>query len=284
MSHHAEASRSVAFEYRLGQCDEELQAPLKKNVTTKPAVFGHISRQTPGSTEATDEYRKRLLGLGVDADKLEAWVADCTELHNVACADSQEIAERTATLTGFQQSANILELEDSGFQSRERDDAARASLFALAHLPAEWKGKRYRRIAGLPTAHAREEGERAERLKQGRQVAGILVEADVPFASSLKHRAPEDITVLRCCRGLRSSTLSQRLNHWRPFRHYLLHTGQGPWPQCSQVVLDYFDLKVEEGLSPSTLPAFLASLHFLRKPASSPRRSSSLTTPRSRTR
>ena len=47
-----------------------------------------------------------------------------------------------------------------------------------------------------------------------------------------------------------------------PFRRFLLHSGHGPWPKNEQVVLDYFDLKVEEGLAPSTLPSFLAALSF----------------------
>ena len=45
------------------------------------------------------------------------------------------------------------------------------ALASLAHLPREWRGKRYRRTEGQSTEHAREEGERLERLKQGRQVA-----------------------------------------------------------------------------------------------------------------
>ena len=262
MSHFAEASRSFTFEFRLNSCDPDLQKLLKDKVTVKPALFAHLTLEAPGSDKTLETFRNFLIGLGVDAAKLDQWAVDCTALHSIALGEAPEIVARTASLTGFQQTADILEMEDGGFQTRERDDAARASLLALAHLPSQWKGKRYRRTEGQPSAHAREEGERTERLRQGRQVAGLLVEADLPFAASLKHKAPEDVTILRCCRGLRSSTLAQRLSTWRPFRRFLLHSGHGPWPNNEQVVLDYFDLKVEEGLAPSTLPSFLAALSF----------------------
>ena len=189
MTHFATASRSFAFDMRLGQCAPGLQTLLKEKMSVKPAVFAHVTREAPGTTEASEVFRSYLVGLGVEADVLETWVTDCSALHSIAHGEMPAFIERTANLSGEQQTADLLELEDSNFVARERDDSARASLLALAHLLAEWKGKRYRRTAGQPSAHAREEGERSERLRQGRQVAGILVEADLPFAASIKHRA-----------------------------------------------------------------------------------------------
>ena len=56
----------------------------------------------------------------------------------------------------------------------------------------------------------------------------------------------DDNTVLRCCRGMRSKTLEQRVACWRPFRRYLLLQGLGPWPRKPEHLLGYFELKVEE--------------------------------------
>ena len=137
MSHYAEASKSFSFDLRLNSCDPELQLLLKKKLSIKPAVFSHITHETPGSVKALGVCRTHLIGLGVDADKLDQWAADCAHLHVIATSEAPEIAVRTASLTGFQQSADILELEDSNFLSRERDDSARASLLALAHFPAQ---------------------------------------------------------------------------------------------------------------------------------------------------
>ena len=97
---------------------------------------------------------------------------------------------------------------------REEDEIAslnKLALHSLAHLPTEWKGKRYRRTAGRPSAHAREEGERAERLRKGKEVAALLLEANLPYAESCRNGTASELTLLRCCRGLRAKTLTQRV-------------------------------------------------------------------------
>ena len=55
---------------------------------------------------------------------------------------------------------------------------------------------------------AREEGERRERLKQGRQVATLLVETNLPFTRALGQKALEQDVQLRCFRGLLAKTLA----------------------------------------------------------------------------
>ena len=57
MSHHAAASSTFAFDARLGACDPDLQSLLKNKVTVKPAAIVHLSRDAPGSDEATAAFR-----------------------------------------------------------------------------------------------------------------------------------------------------------------------------------------------------------------------------------
>ena len=188
----------------------------------------------------------------------------CVRLHAVALDAAPMVHARVAAVTGSQQSADIDEHRRSGRRALEQQDLNRLALHSVAHLPTEWRGKRYRRTQGQATEHARAEGEHKERLRKGKQVAGILVEANLPFAASLSRAAAVDeTTFLRCCRGMRSKTLEQRVACWRPFRRYLLTQGLGPWPREPEHLLGYFELKVEEGLARTTLPSLVSSLRFL---------------------
>ena len=264
MSNFATASRSIEFELLLARCDGNLVEKFKGLGVDKPAIFSQLVRHPAGSDEAREGFSSLLQGLQIDPDLVSDWSTQCMRLHAVALDATPAVHARVASLTGFQQSADIDEHRRSGHRAREQQDLNRLALHSLAHLPTEWRGKRYRRTQGQATEHARAEGETKERLRKGRQVAGILVEANLPFATSLsKAAAVDDTTVLRCCRGMRSKTLEQRVACWRPFRRYLLTQGLGPWPREPEHLLGYFELKVEEGLARTTLPSLVSSLRFL---------------------
>ena len=158
--------------------------------------------------------------------------------HAVATDASPEIHARLARRSDFEIAADLVDLRLAGAEKAQAADLNRLALHSLAHLPSEWKGKRYRRTLGQGTEHARAEGERAERLKKGKEVLGLLLEAKLPFIASFQTAPRDEASLLRCCRGLRAKTLAQRVACWRPFRRYLL--GQGLWlnrERCCWIVL-----------------------------------------------
>ena len=191
-------------------------------------VFAQLCRFESGSLEARSAFERLLLGLKVDEADLPRFTNDCLRLHALAVEEAPELATRVASLSGLQESSDLQELASKRARVSEQLSLQQLALHSLAHLPAEWRGKRYRRTQGRLTENARAEGERTERLRKGREVAGLLVEAGLPFASSLTGRALEETSVLRCCRGLRAQTLAQRVSCWRPFRRYLLQAGLKP--------------------------------------------------------
>ena len=79
------------------------------------------------------------------------------------------------------------------------------------------------------TATEREDAEAAERLKRGKEVLGLILEADLPFAQNASATSGLAIS-LRCCKGLRAATLRKRVRDWRPVRRFLLADGSSPFP------------------------------------------------------
>ena len=94
-------------------------------------------------------------------------------------------------------------------------------------------------------------------------MAGLLLEAKLPFSASLGPRALEGEAPLRCCRGLRAKTLAQRVACWRPFRRWLLANDHGPWPTTAALVLEYLAVVGGEGAARTTQSSLLSSLRFL---------------------
>mgnify|MGYP003333697518 CR=1 FL=1 len=264
MANFATASTSLEFNAILASCDEGLRTRLKELKIDQPLTFAHLVRESPGSEEAEAAYLRLAAGLTTDPLLKTPWARQCGKLHAVARGASADILHRIGGLSGYQVSADCDELRRQRKRSAEETDLKRLALHSLAHLPSEWRGKRYRRTQGLASEHAREEGERKERLRKGRQVAGLLLEAGLPYATSLADAASaDDTTILRCCRGLRSKTLEQRVACWRPLRRYLLAHGEGPWPTSAEQLLDFLSLKAREGAARTTLPSLLSSLRFL---------------------
>ena len=75
---------------------------------------------------------------------------------------------------------------------------------ALADLPTAWRGKVYRRTEAADTAHKREEDEAKERARWAKELAGLLLEANLPFARALAGSSLDGAS-LRCCRGSRGT-------------------------------------------------------------------------------
>ena len=260
---HAAASFCPEFQ----ACAVALPGPmhelLDKAGILRPTVFAQLARHAPGSPDALRGFRQLLEGLGAPPEHLDEWARFCLKLHAIATDAAPEIRARLAQRSGFEISADLIDLRLAGAQKAQAADLNRLALHSLAHLPAEWKGKRYRRTLGHGTEHARAEGERTERLRKGREVLGLLLEARLPFATSVQAAPKDEASLLRCCRGLRSKTLAQRVSCWRPFRRYLVGQGLAPWPTHPDHLLGYFELLAEEGMAPSTLPSLLSALRFL---------------------
>ena len=261
--HFAAAAKDVAFSARLTELEPELVAQLEKLGVARPLVFANLTRAAPRSAEARTAFEKILAGLSVPPDSRDSWADDLVSLHATARDCSGDVARRTGSLTGFEVSADIMSHRLSRHAKSETRDLHRLSLESLAHLPSEWRGKRYRRTEGRESEHARAEGERTERMEKAREVVGLLVEAHLPYASSLARSSGfEDTTLLRCCRGLRAKTLAQRVSCWRPFRRYLSQ-GYPAFPSSADQVLEYFKVRGEEGAARTAILSLLASLRFL---------------------
>ena len=84
------------------------------------------------------------------------------DLFKAAERDAPDVARRQGMVSDIGISQDMQAFEKRGQVEAERKDLARLALGALAHLPTEWRGKRYKCTAGLPTENAREEGERLE--------------------------------------------------------------------------------------------------------------------------
>ena len=77
-------------------------------------------------------------------------------------------------------------LDEARKPAKKTAEAQRNSAQAehLASLPTQWRGKRYRRNEAPkdPTARERADDKKAERWSK--EVLGLLLEADLPFAES----------------------------------------------------------------------------------------------------
>ena len=114
----------------------------------------------------------------------------------------------------------------AGHLLKEKEDLRKLEVAALTDLPTAWRGKVYRRTESADTAHKREEDKQKERARWAKELAGLILEANLPFARALGGSTLDGAS-LRCCRGLRARALAQRTCS-RPFRRWLLATTQGP--------------------------------------------------------
>jgi hypothetical protein len=183
-------------------------------------------------------------------------------LHALACDLGPSAHKRVGALRSLALSADLETHRRASLHQKERDDLRRLEVAALADLPTAWRGKVYRRTEVADTAHKREEDEAKERARWAKELAGLLLEANLPFARALGGTSLDGAS-LRCCRGLRARTLAQRVSCWRPFRRWLLTTTGAPWPLTTSVVLDYLEVRRAEGAPRTAYASLLSALRFL---------------------
>ena len=264
----ARASKSIPFDLAYGSLSSDLRKLLAPVGLDKATVWANIqSLDIPDDVPDKEHWQHNALlqilaELG-EKERGNEWATELLPVIRIATEVAPELAARQGGLSSLELMSDFHDLDTAAQHSARATELQGMALAALAHLPQEWRGKRYRRTEGQATENAREEGERAERLRKGREVVGLLVEADLPFARELGPRALAGDLPLRCCRGLRSKTLAQRVSCWRPFRRWLVASGYPPFPSSHETVLQYMELRRKEGAPRTTVTSLLLSLKFL---------------------
>ena len=195
------ASLSLDFENVWSQLTHTLRSQFGRSGLQLASTWAHLLPAGSSEDDAYSAFSSFLPQMGLSEGDEQAMGA-CLALWSAACGGREGVIHRCARLTPLQVAADKATYAKRTAEAREQADLQRLALASLAHLPREWRGKRYRRTEGQSTEHAREEGERQERLRQGRQVAALLVEAGLPFARALGAQALDQEAPLRCCRGL----------------------------------------------------------------------------------
>ena len=254
------AGKNFHFLYELGKLDERLRVFLTKHDMDQVLNFANFFEHVPATDDALKEARALAEAAGAGPD-VEEWSKAIDALHNTAVVVSSGVAARIASVDSFHLSADLAEFRSSDATRREDEVLRTLRASNLSALPSEWRGKRYRREQLATTEQARATAEEKERLRWGRELAGLLLEAKLPFASAAGAAAEDGH--LRCCRGVRASTIQQRISCWRPFRRWLTLQSRSPWPAMAQDLLDYFEVRKSEKAPRTAYSSLLSSLRFL---------------------
>ena len=83
---------------------------------------------------------------GVDLDSQGTWAGQLMFLYRLACGEAEGMARRLANVSEFQIAIDSAELAKEQAAAHQAGEQKRLELQALARLPTEWRGKRYRRL------------------------------------------------------------------------------------------------------------------------------------------
>ena len=248
-----------AFDFELSLMDDGLQSLLKRHKLDQPRLLAALVPKQLAGEDLSQRVMVLLDGLGA-AGHTEEWRPQLLSLLLKARAEAPQLADRAGRLTGAQISADTAQREREQQGQQEEAEQRRLQAARLAHLPTVWQGKRYRREAVLVNEDERAQAEDAARAHWAKEVAGLLVEADLPFARTLGAKEGSLLTQ-RCCRGLRAKTLEQRVVCWRPLRRWLLATGGPCFPTTPEHFLGY--LEARGATTRTTGTSLLSALRFL---------------------
>ena len=204
----ARAAKSIPFDLKFGSLPSELQALLTPMGLDKATVWANLQSLDieEGEPDREDWLHNSLLQILADLGETERgneWASQLLPLVLLAKEVAPELAARQGSLSSLELMSDYHDLDTAARRSARTTELQGMALAALAHLPQEWRGKRYRRTEGQATEHAREEAEAKERLRWGRELAGLLFEAKLPFSRAPGAASSETTTHLRCCRGAR---------------------------------------------------------------------------------
>ena len=218
MAHAAMAGRCPRFDHFLAvSIDGKFRQALRVadfDTTLKWASTFEAAARTPASTL---ELQQMVQALGASDSEAGDWLLQAEQLYELACDLAPAAHKRVGSLHGLAFSADLETHRLAGHRAQKKADLRKLEVTALTSLPTARRGKVYRRTETAETTHKREEDEQHERARWAKELAGLLLKANLPFARNLGG-APLDGASLRCCRGLRSRTLAQRVSCWRPFR------------------------------------------------------------------
>ena len=265
------ASQSAEFENALTLLEPGLHAWLRARDLLSLHIWGFMVVEAESDVEILDAAQNFLQLAGVDLDSQGTWAGQLMFLYRLACGEAEGMARRLANVSEFQIAIDSAELAKEQVAAHQAGEQKRLELQALARLPTEWRGKRYRRLERAENETERTDLAQEELLKEGRQVMGLLLEAGLPFAKTLENTGTNETGAMRCCVGLRPKTLRQRLACWRPVRRWLLGEGLPAFPSDVAPLLRYLELRRKAGAGRTVFKIVQLALNFFEEAGEVPR-------------
>ena len=195
--------------------DAELGHHLKVAGFDNPVIF---AAAFDDDDELRDELTSLLNQLGL-AEDLTVRLDNLELLHAAATKPADQHQRRYANTSDLDLAGDLIALGRRAAVKNAETDRTTALAEHLAELLDQWRGKRYRRKEVARNTQEREQAEEKKAARWAKEVLGLLLEADLPFAESARRSrgGVDGPSMLRCCRGLRPNTLKKRVTDWRPF-------------------------------------------------------------------
>ena len=209
------------------------------------------------------ELRKMILAFGWASEVLppiDSCLSDLLSLRAAACAPAFAHSERVGRRTDLEVGLDCHIEKAKKLELKVQTNMRRLAVQATPPLPAAWTSANLKRKAASQNTDERQKDEEALRARWGAEVQSILMTSGLPFAAQAKVRG--GAVSMRCCRGLRPSTLSKRVRDWRPFARFLAAHGWPLFPTTADPILHYFEVREAEGAPRTWFGTFLHSLRF----------------------
>ena len=229
----------------------EAQAKLESKGLRDPSILHALVEGMPSELELA-AFADGLCGALVDSGNLR-WSELGADLLLLGKASAAAAAARESGVAQISDMAMIVEQSERQRAARgvaTSQNLKRLEADSLALVPKAWTGRGVRRAELPDSTGERAAAEKTLRAKWAKEVVGILVEADLPFARQAGNLSGDALT--RCCRGLRAKTLAKRVRAWRPFRRYLVAQASTYFPVDAGVVLHYLELTAAGGAAQSS--------------------------------
>ena len=250
-----------AFALAWGVLPEEAQTKLSQKGLHDPSIWNALLEGMPTGAQMAD-FANGLCGALTDSG-MQRWTELGPDLVLLGEASAAAAAARESGVAQLCDLAMIVERAERQRASRgvaTTQDLKRLEAESLAFVPKAWTGREVRRPELADSTGERAAAEKTQRARWAKEVAGILVEAQLPFARQAGDLLGDALT--RCCRGLRAKTLAKRVRAWRPFRRYLIAQTATHFPTDIGSVLHYLELAAAGGAAQSFYGNFLTSLKF----------------------
>ena len=213
----AAACPALSFGFR--KLDEKFRRVLENEHITKALQWAITFEATARTPEASQKLLLMLRSLNASDEEIDKWLEQAEDFYALACDLAPSAHKRVGLIQSLELSADLETHRRAGHLLKEKEDLRKLEVVALTDMPTAWRGNVYRRTESADTAHKREEDEQKERARWAKELAGLLLEANLPLAGNLGSSSLNGAS-LRCCRGLRARTLAQRVSCWRPFRRW----------------------------------------------------------------